>query len=627
MSELSLNSNPPLPGRRRTKKIIAIAVVGLLIAGGATYAYQKVATPQDTAQSMMRVVKVQRGTVTETISASGTVQAPQQIKLNFQGGSSRLTGVYVKVGDHVKAGQVLAQLDDSAAKAQLTSAKANVAAAEAKLAQAGQGSTPEQIAVQQSNVEKARVALEGAKTQYENQLAMYNDRSQANQQVINAQNQIPQTQSQLRSAQAALESAQAKLTAAKQGNATDAALQAAQLGVQSAEMQVTIAEGQLRTAKTPDQVTAANQAVLNAQTQLANAQDKLSSLQAGPDSSTVVQAESAVKQAQAQVDQAKLAADNAEQNLKLAQQNYDNRTQAKSQLDSAKNNVDQAQASYNSAVAQLNQATAPADPTAVQTAQASLDQARAQLDQQQVTLDNLTIKAPIDGVITQVNGNVGELSTSSTPVVEMDNSSESDLQVVAQISQSDIGKIKTGQDAEMTSTSFQNKTFKGKVLTIYPDATTANGVTTYTALLSVDNKEGLLRPGMSTNVTVTVGTHDNVLYIPTEALREQNGKDGVLLAPAGSSSNAKGESRQASGGNSSGTNGTSGAHFQSVEVGLFASDKVEILSGLQEGDSVAIFSGASANQSSQQRQQRGGGFGFGSFGGGGGGGGGIRGGR
>ena len=170
---------------------------------------------------------------------------------------------------------------------------------------------------------------------------------------------------------------------------------------------------------------------------------------------------------------------------------------------------------------------------------------------------------------------------------------------------------------------------------ISPEATTANGVTTYQVLLSVNNSEGLLRPGMTTNVSVTTGSHKNVLYIPAQALHEQNGQDGVLVSTSGSSgargNDAQGNSAQGNGaqGNGSqfrgsrsnggqdsasaagGTAAAGNTRFQKVEIGYFTSDKVEIVSGLNEGDSVVItFSLPTAQQSSGNRN------GFGGFGGG-----------
>ncbi|WP_264175968.1 HlyD family secretion protein [Effusibacillus dendaii] len=304
------------------------------------------------------------------MTASGTVQAAKQVSLNFSGSGGEITAINVKVGDHVKAGQVLATLDDSTAKTQVKNAEANLAAEQAHLDEATQGSTPDEIAVQQANVDKAKVELDAAKNTY-----------------------------------------------------------------------------------------------------------------------------------------------NIQKNL------YASGAVSKSDLDQAKNSLDQAQASYDSAVAQLNQTKAPPKSATVQAAQAAVAQAQTQLQQQQIALDKLSLKAPMDGVITQVNGDVGEIP-SNNPFMVMDDSDSGNLEVMAQISQSDIGKIQPGMNATFTTNAYSDKTFNGTVKLVYPEGTTTSSVTTYKVLLTVDNKEGLLKSGMTVNVTIDVGTHKNVLYVPAAALKD-----------------------------------------------------------------------------------------------------------
>lgn len=279
---------------------------------------------------------------------------------------------------------------------------------------------------------------------------------------------------------------------------------------------------------------------------------------------TLNQALASVDQAQATVDQAQLSFDAAETNLSIAQQLYDNRVQAKSQLDQVKNNVDQAKANYNSTLAQMNQTQAPPDKAGIQEARSAVKQAQSQLQQQLIALDNLTLKAPIDGIIVAVNGNLGEQPAGNSPFVVID-SNPNAMQILASVSQSDISKLRAGLDAEFTTSSYQDEKFSGKVLQISPEAATLNGVTMYDVLLSVNDQGNKLKPGMTTNVVVKAGIHKNVLFIPTSALKELGGKDGVYLVAS---------------------NGT--LSFQGVTIGLFSSDRVEILSGLSEGNKIAL---------------------------------------
>jgi HlyD family secretion protein len=624
MAEPSLGNAAPVPGHnRRRNTIIAISLAGILIIGTAYGVYTKVTAPAANAANI-RWVPVRRGDVSETISATGTVQSPIQLNLSFPNGNGgRLTSLNVKIGDHVKAGQVLATLDDSVAKTQVANAEANLLSAQARLTQAEEGATPQAIAVQQAAVDRAKAALDGAETAYADQQALFNDRTQDRQQVINAQNQAEQAYNQLQSAKAGLDAAKARLAAAEEGPSA-ADLNAAEMAVQTAQNQLNIAEQQLNQAETAYQsqqnnpsgqpvtqseINTDQQAVYQAQQNLANAQKQLADLQALPDPNAVAQAQAAVAQAQAAVDQAQASYNTAEENLALATQNYNDRTQAQAALDQAKNNLAQAQASYNEAVAQLNQLKAPPDPASIQVAQAGVAQAQAQLQQQEVTLSQLTLRAPIDGIVTQVNGQVGELPQNGTPVIVLDDANTRDLQIMAQVSQSDIGLVQAGQSAQFTTSSFANKTFHGTVLMVYPEATTQNGVTTYNVLLSVDNSEELLKPGMTANVTINVGIHHNVLYVPAAAIKELNGIDGVFIANGGSSP-AKGTGRPATR-----SSGNGNVRFQPVTTGFFSADRVEITSGLKEGDLVEITFGSPSSSSPQGQRFAGFGGGFGGMGG------------
>ncbi|MBM7867455.1 HlyD family efflux transporter periplasmic adaptor subunit [Heliobacterium gestii] len=607
------------------QKAIAAALAVIVLTGAGYGYYARESAARENAQAV-QYSAVERGDVTETVSASGTIQTPQQIKLSFTSGGGRLTSVSVKVGDRVEAGQVVATLDDANARAQMASAEANVSSAQAKLQQTRHGATAEAIAVQQANVDKAKAAWDGAIQAYENQQVLYNDRSAAQQAVVNAQNQVDTTAIQLRNAQAGLDSAKAKLTAAQAGP-TDATLNAARIAVDVAERQQSIAEEQLDNARNqlndaygmpgpvgPDGLPTTNTAAIHqaesaynqaqssynqSKVSLANAQKQLADLQAGPDKNVLAQMEAAVNQAQATADQAQASHNAAKQALTYGQQNYENRNQAKAQLDQVKNSLDQAEAAYHATVAQMNQTLAPPDSAAITAAQATVAQAVASLRQQQVALNNLKLTAPIDAIVAQVNGNVGELPAAASPLVVLNDANGDNLQVMAQISQSDVGKIQGGQAATFTVSTYPEKTFTGNVLMVYPEATTTNGVTSYNVQLTVDNREGLLKPGMTTSATITTGTRQNVIFVPAQALKEQNGVTGVYVAPdsvagaQGTKSEGTAQPEQAAqtapSGNAAGATNARTAKsaapvFRPVVTGLFSTDRVEIVSGLSEGE-------------------------------------------
>jgi HlyD family secretion protein len=600
MSELGMNHNEtPLlvPRRRRGRKFIVMALTAVLLVGGGVYGYKQYKEPAASTVSQVHFMQVKRGDVTETVSASGTVQVSEEVRLSFSG-TGRLTQVNVKVGDSVKAGDVLAVLDDSTVRAQIANSEANVRAAEAKLLQAKQGATKEQLAVQEANLQKAKVALDGAKKAYENQKLLYEDRSAAAQAVTNAENALKKAETDKRNAEASLTAAKAKLKQAQTTTASPEAIHAAQVALEMAKNQLANAQEQLDIAYTTSARISANTQVYNAQTSVANAEKNLADLMKGPDANAIVQAESAVQQAQIAYDQSVYNYNSAVDALTSARQSYNDRTQAKAQLDNAKNNLDQAQASYDVAVAQYNQTAAPPDETAILSAQVALDQAKAQLQSNLVSLENLSLRAPMDAIVTQVNGKAGEQTSGNNPVVVLQSAHPDDLQVLAQVSQSDVGRLKTGQLAEIVTSAYPDKVFAGKVLMIYPQATTQNGVTSYNVLLSVENKDGLLKAGMTSNVTVKTGEKKDVLYVPTMALKELNGKEGVYVR------------REEAAMETDPSGAQNDLTFRPVKFGLFSSERVEIVSGLSEGEEVAVTLGSGGGGGNQRN-----GLGIGNLGG------------
>jgi HlyD family secretion protein len=175
------------------------------------------------------IYKVAYGPVVQYIGTSGAVEIPNQVNLQFQSGSQsangpsgQLTSLPIAVGQVVKAGQVLATVNPASAKLQVIQAESSVAQSQGNLASAQaaltkdlQGTTQSQITQDQISVQKAQQTLAAAKLQYQGQLAVYNDRTAAKQQVIDAENTLKMAQQQAQntvSNQQSIQSAQQKIT-------------------------------------------------------------------------------------------------------------------------------------------------------------------------------------------------------------------------------------------------------------------------------------------------------------------------------------------------------------------------------------------------------------------------------
>jgi len=141
-----------------TKIAAAVLAAALVVSGVAVYRYRAAA---NAAAGTFTTAPVQRGTITDAVTGTGPIAASQAVPLNFKN-SGKVSEIDVNVGDKVKAGQVLAKLDDSDLKSQLDQAKANLANAQAAYNKLTQGATPQAVASAQAAVDSANTTLANA---------------------------------------------------------------------------------------------------------------------------------------------------------------------------------------------------------------------------------------------------------------------------------------------------------------------------------------------------------------------------------------------------------------------------------------------------------------------------------
>jgi len=159
-------------------------------------------------------------------------------------------------------------------------------------------------------------------------------------------------------------------------------------------------------------------------------------------------------------------------------------------------------------------------------ANAEVIRARVALDNARDQLDDTNVRAPINGTIIEKQVERGQVISSPTNdvgggTVLLKMADLNLVQVRTLVDETDIGKIQPGQRATVTVDAFPTRPFSGTVLKIEPQAQTEQNVTMFPVLVRIDNKEGLLRPGMNAEVEVHVGRRDDVLAVPSAALRTQ----------------------------------------------------------------------------------------------------------
>jgi HlyD family secretion protein len=148
------------------------------------------------------------------------------------------------------------------------------------------------------------------------------------------------------------------------------------------------------------------------------------------------------------------------------------------------------------------------------------------VDNARIQLEDTDVRAPITGTVLEKDVERGTVIASATSNVSggttlLKMADLNQVQVRTLVDETDIGKLKPGQLATVTVDAYPQRPFSGTVLKIEPQAQTEQNVTMFPVLVRIDNKEGLLRPGMNAEVEIHVGRRDNVLAVPNAALRTQ----------------------------------------------------------------------------------------------------------
>jgi len=167
-------------------------------------------------------------------------------------------------------------------------------------------------------------------------------------------------------------------------------------------------------------------------------------------------------------------------------------------------------------------------------ADASVIKARTNLSIAQVRLQDATVRAPTNGTIIERPVSEGTVITSATTsasggttILKMADLSK--VRMRAFVNETDIGNVKPGQTATVTVDAFPNRRFVGIVEMVEPQAVVQSSVTMFPVLVSLSNADAALKPGMNGAVTMDIARKDNVLAVPSDAIR--NARDAATVAP------------------------------------------------------------------------------------------------
>ncbi len=559
--------------------LVIVLIVAVVVGG----AYLHFVAPSSATPSTanLTTATVTRGTLTATVNSAGNITAEQAVALNFQQAGT-VQEIGVKVGDRVKAGQVMAKLAATNLQLQVQNAQLSLRQAEDQLWQAQNPNLPQDI-------DNARVAVVSAQAAYD---------KLATPPLASA---VAAAKAQVASAQAAYDAA--VRTASTSGNQLDASAQAvaaAQKALQSAQFSYDREVASLGGAD-PSQTSQA-EALQQANADYQSAVTSYQQLQATAPSSansTVQQALSTLASAQANL----YTVENptTQDNLKSS---LDAVTQAKDTL--------------------ANLLAEPDVPT-VDVAQQAVETAKIALAQDQLYLQQAEVIAPFDGTVYGVNITLGQdTSTISGGAIQL--ADLADLQITVDLAEVDVDQIHVSQNVQISLDALPDATVSGTVALVYPAGTMTSGVVNYPVTIDLVNPPAGVLVGMTANVNIVTQEKDNVLMVPIRAVKTfASTSSGAASGTPASATSTPGQSGASSGQNGAnsgrgGQGGTPGAGRrngtptpsqkgsatptssrqyvivleagQQVQVpvvtGISNDTMTEIVSGLQEGDTVVV---------------------------------------
>lgn len=213
-------------------------------------------------------------------------------------------------------------------------------------------------------------------------------------------------------------------------------------------------------------------------------------------------------------------------------------TQAEIAYRSAENDYKYKESTYNriKKLSESNAASAVELETAeynMNSAKLSVDRSKNEVAQARLNLSYATIKSPIDGVVLKRAVEVGQTvaASMSTPTLFVIAKDLNQMKVMADVDEADIGQVKAGQKVSFTVDAFQGETFSGSVQEVRLNPTTTSNVVTYTVVITAENPDQKLLPGMTATCTIVTKEVVDAISIPVKALKFSPAEGTPMLNP------------------------------------------------------------------------------------------------
>ncbi|MDR3547602.1 MAG: efflux RND transporter periplasmic adaptor subunit [Candidatus Pacebacteria bacterium] len=472
-------------------KVVSVALIVLLLIAG-YFSYTSLFAAKKNTQYVIGTAK--KGDLVITVNGTGQVAAENQVDLKPQGttqSAETIKEVDVKQGDTVKAGQLIATINNKSAEVSLEQAKANVESSQASYDKLVNGATSETIQSGELSVQNAQQNLvnkiQNDYVSVSNSIATNVDPLFSNPELSN-----PVFRLEFRNSST--------------GNLTYVDVRSSKYSNDSQLQNQKLTQGRVAvtdalhawndliqngaSADATSQATTANGYLTTINDFLNVLADTVNSLSSS-DASQQVDWATAISNAKSEV------------------------ASARSSVQSAMNDITSGTQSIASAKSSLNQTTAAARSEDIAIAKAQLDSNEASLTDAQNNYDNSFIRAPFDGVVAQVNVSAGDQANTETVIATIITQ-----QQIAQISlnEVDAASVKLGDSAVVTFSALSGITATGTVAQIDTIGTVTQGVVSYNAKIAFNAADSGVKPGMSASAKISVGKDSDVLLVPNSAV-------------------------------------------------------------------------------------------------------------
>lgn len=507
---------------RRKKVAAAILVVAVI---GGIYGLRGGST------SVGQEIRVTRGDIAETVSVTGSVKAVDDVSLSFQNGG-RIARVDAKVGDHVKAGQLIASLNSAELAAQLRDAQANVIAQQARLDELLKGARQEDLAIKESELSKAQFDVKNARGNAYDVLADALTRADnaMNVQLEGVFTETGSTDYPSYKLSFSCFCNQLDITVGGQRSLVEQGLRSWQrdMSVLAADTAPEVLMADIRQAR---------EYLQTARTMLENLSAVLNDPTVSLPSETAAAYRASASAARTVIIATQVSVASQEQAITTYQLALDR---------------------VNGELSKLRNGSTP-ETIAVQRAQ--LLSALAQADRISALISKNAIVSPISGILTKMDAKVGQNAAPNVDLVSI--ISDQQLELEANLPEVDIGKINIGNPVKVTVDALPGELLTASVSFIEPGETVVDGVVNFKVTMTLSAPDLRLKSGLTVNLDIQSKHHEGVLILPQYAVSEES--DGSFVQRIVGNATEK----------------------VPVSLGIRSQDgNLEILSGVSEGDVV-----------------------------------------